>query len=183
MMLDPALIGFRPLTMGDLRLLQQWFAQNHVAEWYRDEAGLRYDEVVAKYTPAIRGEEPVHCFVIMYDSRPIGQIQTYRVKDFPTYQDYVDVDDGTAGLDILIGDPAYVHKGLGTPILRRFLRAVVFGTYGATSCLIDPEVRNVAAIRSYEKAGFRHGRTVQLSADDPPVYLMRIDEADVVQNA
>ncbi len=54
MVLDPALIGFRPLAIDDLQLLHRWFAQSHVATWYRDEADLSYDEVVAQYAPSIR---------------------------------------------------------------------------------------------------------------------------------
>ncbi|HZS88511.1 MAG TPA: GNAT family N-acetyltransferase [Chloroflexota bacterium] len=179
MVLDPALIGFRPLAIDDLQLLHRWFAQSHVATWYRDEADLSYDEVVAQYAPSIRGEEPVHGFIITYDGRPIGQIQTYRIAAYPTYRGHIDIVDGMAGVDLLIGDPDYVHQGLGSHILRRFLREIVFGTYGATSCLIDPEVDNTVAIRCYEKAGFRHLTTVQLSPDGPRLYLMRIERAAV----
>jgi RimJ/RimL family protein N-acetyltransferase len=179
MFLDPELIGFRPLGLDDLWLLHRWFAQSHVAAWYRDEAGLSYDEVVAKYAPSILGDEPVHGFIITYDGRPIGQIQTYRVADYPSCQGHIDVYAGMAGVDLLIGEPDYVHKGLGSHILRRFLRDIVFGTHGAMSCLIDPEVGNVAAIRSYEKAGFRHVATVQQGLDEPRMYLMLIDRAAV----
>jgi aminoglycoside 6'-N-acetyltransferase len=179
-MLDPTRIGFRPFDMADLRLLQRWFAQGHVAQWYRDEANLSYAEVVAGYAPAILGHEPIHVWVITYDGQPIGQIQTYSVSDFQSYQGYIDLEDGMAAVDLLIGEPDYVHKGLGSSILRHFLRDIVFGTYQAMSCLIDPEVENAVAIRSYEKAGFRHLKTVQLSATDPPMYLMKIDKADVL---
>jgi RimJ/RimL family protein N-acetyltransferase len=177
--LDPEMIGFRPLEIDDLWLLHRWFAQGHVAAWYRDEAGLSYDEVVAKYAPSIRGDEPVHGFIIAYDGRPIGQIQTYRIADFPTYRGYIEIDGGMAGVDLLIGEPDYVHKGLGSHILCRFVRDIVFGTYQATSCLIDPEVDNTVAIRSYEKAGFRHVATMQQGPDEPRMYLMVIDRAAV----
>jgi len=177
--LSHTLIDFRPLKMGDLRLLHQWFAHQHVAAWYREESRLSYEGVVAKYAPAILGDKPIHCFIITYGGKPIGQIQTYCIADHTA----IDVDEGMAGVDLFIGDPAYVHQGLGGPILQHFLRAIVFGIYDATSCLIDPEAKNTVAIRAYEKAGFHHLQTVQTEPGGPFMYLMRIDRANLRESS
>jgi len=154
MKMDPTPLTFRPLALADLALMHGWFAQAHVAEWYRDEAELSYEDIVAKYAPRIQGREPVLAFIIAYGNHPIGYIQVYMVRDYPDYKAYIDVDDGTAGVDLFIGDPAYIGRGLGGPMLARFLRAIVFAAADATGSLIDPDVANTRAIHSYEKAGY-----------------------------
>lgn len=175
MTLDPMPLTFRPLTLADLPLLQGWFAQPHVAHWYRHEATLSYDGVVAKYAPRIHGREPVRAFIIAYGTHPIGYIHVYMLRDYPTYTAYIDSDDGTAGVDLFIGDPAYVNQGLGAPLLARFLHAIVFAAPAVTGSLIDPAVANVRAIRCYEKAGYRHLTTLDQNAHAAPVYLMYVD--------
>lgn len=136
---------------------------------------------MAKYTPRIMGQESVRCFVILYGNRPIGYIQSYSIRDYPDFRRYVDSPEATVGVDVFIGDADHVHKGLGSFILTRFLRTIVFDSQHATSCLIDPDARNTVAIRAYEKAGFRHLQTVRVSKDNNAVRLMRVDKADLIE--
>ncbi len=176
--MDPMPLTFRPLALADLVLMHGWFAQAHVAEWYRDEAKLSYEGVVAKYAPRIQGHEPVRAFIIAYGNHPIGYIQVYMVRDYPDYRAYIDIDDGTAGVDLFIGDPAYVNRGLGGPMLALFLRAIVFASADVTGSLIDPEVANARAIRSYEKVGYRHMTTIEDRQNARPVHLMYLGKDD-----
>jgi len=178
MKMDPMPLTFRPLALADLVLMHGWFAQAHVAEWYRDEAKLSYEGVVAKYAPRIQGHEPVRAFIIAYGNHPIGYIQVYMVRDYPDYRAYIDIDDGTAGVDLFIGDPAYVNRGLGGPMLALFLRAIVFASADVTGSLIDPEVANARAIRSYEKVGYRHMTTIEDRQNARPVHLMYLGKDD-----
>jgi RimJ/RimL family protein N-acetyltransferase len=180
MMYDPGLLACRPLTADDLPLLYRWINEDHVARWYGDEAGLPYKEIALRYDPRSRGEAGVQQFLITYAGQPIGQIQTYMVTDPLEYGGPALVHPGTAAVDLLIGDPRYVHHGLGAPILRRFLREVVFGTLGATRCLIDPEMDNASAIRCYEKAGFRHAMTFRRADSRMEIALLCMDRADLL---
>ena len=172
--MDPTPLTFLPLTMADLPLLYGWFAQPHVAEWYRHEATLSYDGVVSKYALRIHGREPIRAFIIAYGNRPIGYIQVYMVRDYPDYGADIDIDDGTAGVDLFIGDPAYVNRGLGGLLLARFLRDIVFAAPDVTGSLIDPDVTNQRAIRSYEKAGYRHVATIEHGSNARPIHLMYV---------
>jgi len=182
--LDPALISFRRLALRDLPLLHRWLNTDHVAQWY-GAGHVRYpayERVVERYAPRIRGEEPVDSYVIVYAGAPIGYIQTYRVADYP--EDRWQVESGAAAIDLLIGEVEFLHRGLGTHIIRRFLAEIVFGQSDATCCIIGPEPENAAAIRAYEKAGFRYLKTVQIPDGEPPEeYLMRIAREDVIDNS
>jgi len=81
--------------------------------------------------------------------------ETYEVSDHPDYAALVGAGDGVAGVDLLIGDEALTGQGIGSEILRCFVDEVVFAPPTTRSCLADPDVRNVASIRAFQKAGFR----------------------------
>jgi aminoglycoside 6'-N-acetyltransferase len=58
-----------------------------------------------------------------------------------------------ATIDVFL-DPALCGRGLGTEAVRRMVRHLV-DDRGHHRITIDPAVENAAAIRSYEKVGFR----------------------------
>jgi aminoglycoside 6'-N-acetyltransferase len=70
-----------------------------------------------------------------------------------------------AAIDVFL-DPALHGRGLGTEAVRRIVRHLI-DERGHHRITIDPATENVAAIRAYEKAGFR------------PVGIMRRSERDV----
>ncbi|MGI8855803.1 MAG: GNAT family N-acetyltransferase [Thermomicrobiales bacterium] len=173
-MMDPALIDFRRMTMDDLPLLHRWLQTPHVLEWWWGGVAPPYEAVAEKYGPDIRGEEPTACYLILYAGNAIGYIQTYRISDYPEYAAAVGADEEAAGVDLLIGEEEYLHKGLGSHILRRFLRAIVFAADDIASCIIGPSEANTIAIRAYEKAGFRFFKTIPSANEPTPEYLMRL---------
>lgn len=80
----------------------------------------------------------------------------------------------SAGIDLFIGEPDLIGKGLGPAAIRAFLRDVVFARYDVAECVIGPSVRNLSAIRAYEKAGFVFLRDVVVPDEPDPEHLMRI---------
>jgi RimJ/RimL family protein N-acetyltransferase len=175
-------IDFRPMEREDLSRMRRWLNTPHVREWYSEEPRT-LDQVEAHYLTRINGEDPTRPFIILCDSTPIGYIQSYRIADYPDYARYVAVEEDAAGVDLLIGEVAYVHRGLGSAILRQFLRARVFGEMSVVSCLIGPQPKNAIAIRAYEKAGFRYLKTIKVPDEPEPEHLMRIGREDVMKDA
>lgn len=178
---DPAGLGFRPLRLADLPLIYRWLNTPHVARWWYDEEVATLQDVAAKYEPRIAGQERVRCFVILYEERPIGYIQSYLIRDHPAYSAQVAVEEEAAGVDLFIGEPEYVHRGLGAPLLVAFLRQIVFADRAVESCIIGPEPKNTAAIRAYEKAGFRYLKTITVPGEPAPEYLMRMARREIVR--
>ena len=138
-------------------------------------------DIAAKYAPRIEGREPIRPFLIMYEAMPIGYIQIYMLDDVGAYPEVVLAGTGVAGLDLLIGEERYLHRGIGSAVLRYVLQGMVFAGLGAVACLVDPDAANVIAIRTYEKVGFRRVVTVYSEDDSSPVVLMRIKRADLVK--
>ncbi|SRR5579885_2016967 len=174
-------IEFRPLKVDDLLLVHRWLNTPHVMEWW-GENGPSVDAVRAKYLPYVSGLEPTRSFVILVDDVAIGYVQTYRIADYPEYAACLAVSEAAAGLDLYIGETSHLHRGLGSGIIRAFLRQVVFVESGIESCIIGPVVTNRAAIRAYEKAGFRYLKTVRLPNEVEPEYLMRITPAELTDD-
>ncbi len=63
-----------------------------------------------------------------------------------------DVPKGTLGIDILIGEPNMIGKGLGGIIIQAFSDKLF--SAGASRLMIDPDAGNERAIKAYTKAGF-----------------------------
>lgn len=79
---------------------------------------------------AVVGTRP---FIIVYADIPIGCIQTYRLSDYPEHAERMDAGEGATGLDIFIGDPACIGRGIGPLILTSFVENIVFSDPAARS--------------------------------------------------
>ena len=176
--LDLREISFRRLRASDLELMHRWLNAPHVRRWWYAE-GNSYAEVEEHYLPAVEGRERTKPFLILHRDEPIGYVQSYLIsaEDDEAYASLVDVED-SAGVDLFIGEPQYIHRGLGSHVIRRFLSEHVFSEPGIAVCVIGPEPKNIAAIRAYEKAGFRFFKTIQVPGEPEPEYLMRLSRRE-----
>ena len=171
---DPREVSFRRLRSSDLGLMHRWLNAPHVRRWWYAE-GSSYEEIEDHYLPGIEGRDATKLFLILHGDEPIGFVQSYRIsaEDDEGYASLVDVDN-SAGVDLFIGEPGYLHRGLGSHIIRRFLYEHVFPTPEIEVCVIGPEPKNTAAIRAYEKAGFRYFKAIQVPGAPEPEYLMKL---------
>jgi RimJ/RimL family protein N-acetyltransferase len=175
-MYDLSLISFRRLTSWDFQYMYKWLNSDFVREWY-GKKNWTFKEIEEKYIPYINNEEPIESYLILYEHNPIGYIQTYKIHDYPDYARAVDIDENAAGLDLFIGEEEYIHKGLGKHIICRFLSDIVFSISDAVSCVLGPEPENKIAIKTYEKAGFKYIKTIQV--EDELEYIMRIGKNQI----
>lgn len=167
-------IDFRPLTASDLPLLYEWLQREHVRRWWTDRE--TYEEVVEHYLPSIEGRDPTDLYLIVPEDRPVGFIQSYRVSDYPEYQERVAVEDGVAGVDLLIGEADLIGRGVGSEALDHFVRDLVFSDPGIHACIADPDAENRASLRVFEKAGFRVVRGFADPEDQNRLHmLVRLD--------
>ena len=165
-------IEFPPLTEADVPLVAGWLSNEHVALWWRDPV----EQAIEKRYAAIEGRRPTRQFLIVVGGRPAGMIQTYRVADHPEWQELIQVGDDVAGVDLLIGEPDLVGRGLGPRVLAEFSREVVFAEPEVNAVVATVEERNRRSWRAFEKAGFRYVRDVQ--EDGLPHRLMRLERVD-----
>ena len=163
------MIEFQPLRKDDLPLLRDWLERPHVREWWRDSL----DESIAEYEQAMAGLDPSDHYLIVRDGRPIGMIETYLVSDHPDWEAIVQVGEGFAGVDLLIGEEELTGRGLGPRILDAFVNRVVFANPAIHGAVAAVDEANRRSWRAFEKAGFRHVRDVE--EEGRPHRLMRLD--------
>lgn len=155
-------ISFEPLQKTHFPLLLKWLRTPHVNAWWNKSEAWTSDSVIEKYASYIDGyrlvgdeRKPMHAYVITIDATPVGYIQFYDVRDFFREYDYSmnNLPLACAGFDWYLGEPDYVGKGIGTKVLELFLNTIVLKTFKAV--FIDAASTNIAAIRVYEKVGFK----------------------------
>lgn len=178
---DANLIGFKSLTISDLKYMHKWLNSDHVKEWYSKKSWT-IKEIEEKHIPNILNEKPTQGYLILYDKTPIGYIQTYKIHDYPDYAHSVGIDENASGLDLFIGEKEYLHKGLGMYIISRFLKEVIFKSSDSESCIIGPASENTVAKRTYEKVGFKYVKTIKTNEDELE-NIMRLTKTEFMQNA
>ena len=130
-------VRLRPLTRDDVPAVAAIQAEPAVASrWSDPDEG----ELDAKAT----GTDECTAFAIELDGEIVGLIQYHEEED-PMYRH--------AGIDLFLTERAH-GEGLGTDAVRTMARHLIRDR-GHHRLVIDPAADNVAAIRAYEKAGFR----------------------------
>lgn len=150
------------LTEADLPLIRRWLEAPHVARWWGSvETG------VAEIAAHLRGDS-VAPFLMEQLGRPVGYLQIYHANGDPFWNGH-DLPQETFGLDLSIGEPDSVGRGLGPEFLRLAV-ARLFAMPEVARIHIDPDPRNVFAIRAYEKAGFRRVGLID-TPNGPALYM------------
>jgi aminoglycoside 6'-N-acetyltransferase len=147
--------ALRPMTEGDYDLLSRWVSAEHVRRWWDEHRTP--EQVAAHYGPGLRGEDAVRYWIGEVNGRSIGFFQDYRVADHPDFALLCGRPDAV-GFDYLVGEPAYVDRGIGTSLLWVFLRDVVVPAYpGVTELFAAPDHRNARSLRVLAKLGATEG--------------------------
>jgi aminoglycoside 6'-N-acetyltransferase len=127
-------IVLRALIAADAPELRRIRATPEVARWW----GPPEDDF------PLGDEDDVTRLTIEVDGAVAGMVQFGEELD-PKYRH--------ASIDLFL-DPALHGRGIGTEVVRRVVRRLV-DERSHHRITIDPAADNAAAIRAYEKAGFR----------------------------
>jgi RimJ/RimL family protein N-acetyltransferase len=126
-------LTLRPLTAGDEAELRRIHATPEVARWWGPpEEGFPWDEPESTR------------MTIIVDGSVAGLVEFWEELE-PKYR--------YASIDLFL-DPSWHGRGLGTEAVRRVVRHLI-DDRGHHRITIDPAATNAAAIRVYEKVGFR----------------------------
>jgi RimJ/RimL family protein N-acetyltransferase len=147
---NTARIGFRDLNAADLSMLAQWLADpRNSAHW----GGSGETDALEDHLTDHR----VAQWIVTRDGTDVAYIQDY---DIHAYEDHplAALPKGARGIDTFIGQSSWMGTGLGPSYLALHVQRLFDS--GVPALGIDPEPENGAAIRAYEKVGFRGSEVV-----------------------
>ncbi|WP_424950877.1 GNAT family N-acetyltransferase [Deinococcus sp.] len=143
-------IGFLPLSPERLGLLHGWLQQPHVRAFW-DDGHRELEQVQEHYF----GPDPEAVrFLFTLAGRPAGYLQTYLVGPESDCAEWRAATGETWGLDLLLGAVADTGRGYGPQATLAFVKFWKARRPGLSRLLIDPDVRNLRAVRAYREAGF-----------------------------
>jgi aminoglycoside 6'-N-acetyltransferase len=131
-------VVLRPPTEADIAPLAAILATPEVARWWPGED----DETMRERV--VEGEPDTTSWAVCVGDEIIGLAQGWEETD-PMYRH--------GGIDLSL-HPAHHGRGLGADTVRTVARWL-FGERGHHRITIDPAAHNAAAIRCYERVGFR----------------------------
>jgi len=139
-----------------LPILEAWLRRPHVARWWGDpELALAAVRQLPLASQAIIAADAQPVGYLCWQRPPSEDLAAAGLSDLPS--DLVDV-------DILIGEPAFLGRGIGPTALSHLvaqLRAEGVPAVGLAAALANPR-----ALRAYEKAGFRACRDFREQGED-----------------
>ncbi len=138
----------RKLQDADIPFLTQWLCAPHVTRWFEHpQAWL--DEVTKRHNEF----SWLHHQIMEYQGKPIGFCVYYACLDakeewygsFPL--------EGTYSIDYMIGDGAYIHKGLGKKMVQALIN-LVQEKEDAQRIIVHPDENNKASCNTLLSLGF-----------------------------
>lgn len=171
-LIEASRIGFRPVTAADYKLLDDWLHSPHWREWWGEPA-----TELGYIRDMVEGRDTTRPFLFLLDGVPAGYIQVWTIADHllepwlgeAPWMTKVPAD--SVGVDISIGEAAGLSRGLGSTVVRLF--AEQLGAEGHATILIDPDMKNLRAIRAYQKAGFEKLIVSRESSGDGETLIMK----------
>jgi aminoglycoside 6'-N-acetyltransferase len=135
----------------DAGLLRRWLHAPHVSRWWGDPQR----ELAAVLEPPTGGAHAL----ILADGLPVGYLRWQPAPRTELEEAGLsDIPEGAIDIDLLIGEPERIGRGVGSAALRLAL-AHIRDQRGAPLVMICASVENAPALCACEKAGFRRVRT------------------------
>lgn len=147
------MLEFRLLDENDVSLVETWLNKEHVKRWYEIP---HLDVSIGDWMREINernGEfKWLTHLIVLYEGHPIGLCQYYKCED--SDEDFGTLPQaGSYGIDYLIGEEAYLGKGLGKGMIALLVEKI-FSFPDAQRVTADIDRNNKASEGALLSCGF-----------------------------
>jgi aminoglycoside 6'-N-acetyltransferase len=159
---------FVPLQSSDFPTLTSWFAEPHVARWWREPSDPV--SVEQNYGPLADGLDPTEGFIVHFSDRPIGYVQRYLIDEHRDWRETISDalgQTGGIGIDYVIGEPDFVGRGIGHRLISQFVDASWERYPSTNQVVVALQQDNIASWKALESVGFRRVWSGDLVSSDP----------------
>jgi RimJ/RimL family protein N-acetyltransferase len=148
------MLELRPLNDNDISLIAVWLNKEHVKKWYEiPHMGVTIADWLHEIMEHNGDFRWITYFIAMYNGSPIGLCQYYKCAD-STDEDFGTLTiEGSYGIDYLIGEEAYLGKGLGKGIITLLIDRIFSFPY-AERVTADIDKDNKASAGALLSCGF-----------------------------
>lgn len=171
-------LTFLPVTRHHKAMILKWLEAPHVAEFFYGDGLKNTLRNLDLSCDGVNhnGAYAFYHWVAYHDETPFAFIMTSPVEGpydpEDAYNQWYEAGARVSTLDLLIGEPDFLGKGLASQMIQTFIRQQYSDIY---YFLIDPEAGNTKAIHVYEKAGFRKIGEIVPPFNPKPHVMMRLD--------
>ncbi|MBU8787399.1 MULTISPECIES: GNAT family N-acetyltransferase [Bacillus] len=141
----------------DVSLVYRWMQEEHVIPFWH--LNMPFPKFEAHFHKAITDPHQT-LYIGCIDGVPMSYWESYWVKG-DIIEHHYDNAPYDQGVHLLIGEKAYLGKGLALPLLEAMVRQQ-FEAPETEKVIAEPDIRNKKMIHIFEKAGFRPVKPVTL---------------------
>ncbi|MCP1109529.1 RimJ/RimL family protein N-acetyltransferase [Lachnospiraceae bacterium PF1-21] len=148
------MLEFRMLEDTDQPLVEKWLNKEHVKRWYEiPHMGITINDWLYEMKER-RGEfQWLTHLIATWQGQPIGLCQYYKCEDSGD-EDFGTLPlEGSYGIDYLIGEEAYIGKGLGKAMIT-LLVDTIFSFPDARRVTADIDPKNKASEKALLASDF-----------------------------
>ncbi len=137
---------------ADLDLVVRWMAQPHVADFWQQAWGA--DRWAKEIATQHAGSHSLPCLAFQHGTA-VAYLELYRVRRDRMAALYP-AGEHDLGVHVAIGEPSRTGRGLGRSLLHAIAEGLFAADPACRRVIAEPDVRNVASLRAFAAAGFRH---------------------------
>lgn len=164
------MLELRLLEDYDVALVKTWLNKEHVKRWYEiPRLGVSIDDWIYEMNERNGEFSWITYLIAQYQGRPIGMCLYYKCED--SDEDFGALPlTGSYGIDYLIGEEAYIGKGLGKGMIN-LLVDNIFSFPDARIVTADIDKNNKSSEKALLSCGFvlldnGHSRYVKTAYGD-----------------
>ena len=148
------LVSLRQVDDQDPDLIQGWLSRPHVSRWWGDperEFAQIQDHQQDRKVDSGRN----HALILDSNNSPLGYLRwVHCPRDLLDRVGFPDMPTGAVDIDIFVGEPDRIGRGFG-PAALQVLMKHLWDDESVPLAGMSVSVENKAAIRAYEKVGFK----------------------------